>query len=105
MIGGNYFLALKTPMGIKNGELTLVENGNVLTGRMKLFGVEKSVGPGRLEGSHFTFLGELETAVGTLAYECVGQAEGDILNGIARTRKGDFPLRAIRKPAKRKKEK
>jgi len=103
MVGGVYFLALKTPMGIKNGELVLEELGNVLTGRMKLFGTERGIIPGRREGSRFAFSGEWETAVGVLAYECTGLAEGDTLSGVAKTRKGDFPMKAVRKPAKNKK--
>lgn len=97
MITGTYFINLKTPLGIKKGELTLEENGGTLTGKMNALGKENPIEPGVCEGDSFTFSGSLKTAVGKLDYTCSGTVEGNALNGVAKTKKGDLTLKGIRK--------
>lgn len=97
MISGIYSIDLKTPLGVKKGELTLKENGSVLTGKMNALGKENAIDPGTCEGNDFAFSGKLKTAVGLLAYECSGTVDGDTLVGVAKTKKGDLQLKGTRK--------
>lgn len=97
MISGTYSINLKTPLGVKKGELTLEENSGVLTGRMNALGKENSIEPGTCVGNDFTFSGKLKTAVGLLAYECSGTVDGDTLAGVAKTKKGDLQMKGTRK--------
>lgn len=97
MIDGSYQVMLKTPMGVKKGELILQSAEGVLSGKMIVMGKENPIGPGTTDGSAFRFSGEIKTAVGKLAYECTGNVSGDALSGVAKTKKGDLALSGKRK--------
>lgn len=97
MVDGTYEVSLKSPMGLKKGELKLHSEGGVLSGGMTVMGKENPIGPGTAEGDNFSFSGELKTAVGKLAYMCEGRVEGNAISGVAKTKKGDLPLTGKRK--------
>lgn len=97
MIDGTYAINIKTPMGLKKGELTLAGKDGVLTGKMVALGKENDINPGTYDGDHFAFSGELKTAVGKLAYDLSGTVNGDELSGVAKTKKGDLTLKGTRK--------
>lgn len=97
MIDGNYSITLKTPMGLKKGELALIGKDGVLTGKMSALGKENEINPGTYDGDNFSFSGELKTAVGRLAYDLSGTADGNTISGVAKTKKGDLILKGTRK--------
>lgn len=96
MIDGTYQVMMKTPMGVKKGELTLKSENNALTGSIYVMDRETPLLSGTTDGANFSFSGDLETAAGKLAYNCAGRVDGDVLSGMAKTRKGDFPLTGTR---------
>ena len=97
MIDGNYNVTMQTPMGKKNGELTLQTTGNVLTGKMVILGKNTELTPGKVNGKSFQFNGELHTAVGRMAYTCNGTVTESGLTAMVETRKGKFLLNGVRK--------
>lgn len=97
MIDGTYAISIKTPMGLKKGELTLAGNDGILTGKMSALGKENEITPGTYSGDDFAFSGELKTAVGKLAYNLSGTVNGNELSGVAKTKKGDLILKGTRK--------
>lgn len=97
MVTGTYTISLKTPLGLKKGELTLKDEGGVLTGTMSALGKEQPIEAGSCSGDAFSFSGSLKTAAGRLAYSCEGTVEGDTLAGVAKTKKGDLVLKGTRK--------
>lgn len=92
MIDGTYQVILKTPMGAKKGELILKNENGILSGSMTALGKSNLLNPGTTDGQCFEFSGELQTAVGKLAYECKGQVKDDAISGIAKTKKGNMAL-------------
>lgn len=97
MVDGSYQVMLKTPMGVKKGELILQSAEGILSGAMIVMGKENQIGSGKTDGSAFSFSGEIKTAVGKLPYECTGNVTGDELTGIAKTPKGNLSLSGKRK--------
>lgn len=92
MLEGKYQVILKTPMGAKKGELLLKNENSVLTGSMTALGKTNALTPGTTDGECFQFSGELQTAVGKLAYDCSGKVEGDVITGSAKTKKGSMAM-------------
>lgn len=97
MVDGTYQVMLKTPMGVKKGELTLQDENGILTGFMTVMGKENPITPGTTDGIAFHFTGEMKTAVGKLAYDCSGSVNGEELTGTVKTKKGNLALSGKRK--------
>lgn len=97
MIDGIYNVMLKTPMGVKKGELIFQEDGSSLTGKLVVMGNDNHFETCSADGNNFTFTGEIKTAVGKVAYECTGKVEGDNIEGTAKTKKGNLSLSGKRK--------
>ncbi len=97
MVDGTYNVMLKTPIGVKKGELVLISDGNILNGKMIVLGQENAFIPGKTDGTAFSFSGELKTAVGKMAYDCSGSVEGDAITGSVKTKKGTLTITGKRK--------
>lgn len=97
MVDGTYAITIKTPMGLKKGELTLSGKDGVLTGKISALGKDNEITPGTYDNDQFAFSGELKTAVGKLAYELNGTVDGDTLSAVAKTKKGELILKGTRK--------
>ena len=70
MVDGTYQVRMRTPLGVKNGELILHSNDGTLNGSLVVMGKKNIFEPG---------------------------VNGDELSGIAKTKKGDLALNGIRK--------
>lgn len=97
MVDGTYSILLKTPMGAKKGEMTLVINGSELYGNIIVKGKENPFSDGRVDGDSFSFNGELMSSVGKLVYECDGSVSGNELSAIAKAKKGTLKITGTRK--------
>lgn len=97
MVDGTYGVILKTPMGVKKGDLVLKSESDVLTGAMIVMGQENPIAAGTVTGDSFTFTGELKTAVGKVPFECSGTVTGDEITGTAKTKKGNLAMTGKRK--------
>lgn len=97
MIDGTYSVMLKTPMGVKKGELVFISDGSVLTGKLIVMGKENPIVITDAADDCFAFQGEIKTAIGKVPYTCKGSISGDSIEGIAVTSKGNMPLNGKRK--------
>lgn len=97
MIDGTYSVSLKTPMGLKKGDLVLATKEGTLTGKMIIMGKENPITDGTCEGDSFHFAGDLKTAVGKLSFTCDGSVSGDTLTAETRSKKGNFQITGKRK--------
>lgn len=97
MITGTYEVSLKTPMGVKKGDLTLSDTDGVITGKMVVMGKENDIDPGKADGDSLTFSGKLKSAIGVVSYTCEASVDGDIINGTVKTKKSDMALTGKRK--------
>ena len=97
MITGTYEVSLKTPMGVKKGDLTLSDTDGVITGKMVVMGKENDIDPGKADRDSLTFSGKLKSAIGVVSYTCEASVDGDIINGTVKTKKGDMALTGKRK--------
>ena len=97
MITGKYEVSLKTPMGLKKGELILNEEDSIITGNLVVMGKENEINPGKSDGENFTFSGKLKTAMGVVPYTCEASISGEEISGTVKTKKGDMALTGHRK--------
>ena len=97
MITGKYEVSLKTPMGLKKGELILFDAEGLITGKMVVMGKENEIDPGKSNGENFTFSGKLKTAMGVVPYTCEASISGEAISGTVKTKKGDMALTGYRK--------
>ncbi len=97
MIDGTYNVMLKTTMGVKKGELIFSGEDSVLTGKLVVMGNDNLFETISLDGNNFNFTGEIKTAMGKVPYECTGSVEGDNIEGVAKTKKGNMSLSGKRK--------
>lgn len=97
MITGKYEVSLKTPMGLKKGELIINEADGIITGKMVVMGKENEIDPGKSDGNNFTFSGKLKTAMGVVPYTCEASVSGETVSGTVKTKKGDMSLTGNRK--------
>lgn len=97
MITGKYEVSLKTPMGLKKGELILSDAEGIITGKMVVMGKENEIDPGKSDGDNLTFSGKLKTAMGVVPYTCEASVSGGTISGTVKTKKGDMSLTGNRK--------
>ena len=97
MLDGTYAVKLKTPMGVKKGDVELHAEGNELTGKLIIMGKENPFTSGEADGDNFRFCGEMTTAVGKVAFDCSGQVLGDAIEGTVITKKGNLIMSGTRK--------
>lgn len=97
MINGTYSIMLKTPMGVKKGEMILALDGTALHGSIVIKGKENPFSDGTVDGDSFTFSGELMSPVGKLVYDCIGSVTGDELAATAKAKKGTIQITGNRK--------
>lgn len=65
MIDGTYSVMLKTPMGVKKGEIIFSAEGSSLTGKLIVMGNENQFETGSVDGDRFTFTVEIKTSMGS----------------------------------------
>ena len=97
MVNGTYEIMIKTPMGVKKGEMILKEDGEKLSGSFVIKGKENSFADGTVSGDHFTFDGELMSSVGKMVYTCEGDVTGDEVSAKAVAKKGTLTITGKRK--------
>jgi len=97
MVNGTYEIMMKTPMGVKKGQMIMNEDGEMLSGAFVIKGKENPFTGGKVSGDHFSFDGELMSSVGKLAYSCEGDVKGDEVSAKAVAKKGTLTISGKRK--------
>ena len=97
MISGTYTAKVDTPIGTKEGTLTLEEQAGVLSGTLHVLGGDTTIEQGKLEGSKVSFSGALEVPfIGKLPFTFEGEYANDSISGTASTRMGNIPISGSR---------
>ena len=99
MIDGNYDIIMKTPVGPKSGELSIVTENDFASGTLNILGSINVFTKGQIKGNRCSFSGEIKTAMEKVAYvaECV--FDNGQLTALAKTAKGDMPITGIKQTA------
>ena len=70
-----YRIVLKTPLGNKNGQLQICENGDVLTGYIDILAHRTEIQGSELADGQYGFSGEFVTPVRNIAFHAQGVAD------------------------------
>lgn len=87
MVSGTYEIMMKTPMGVKKGQMIMNEDGEKLSGAFVIKGKDNPFTDGTVTGDHFSFGGELMSPVGKMVYTCEGDVTGDEVTAKAVAKK------------------
>jgi hypothetical protein len=96
MIDGKYKISMKTPMGVKDGYLTLDTTGADLSGVLEILGKENPFSGGTADGDSVKFSGTFASIMGKTPYDGEGTIDGDTITGVSHTKMGDMPLTGTR---------
>ena len=59
MVSGTYEIMMKTPMGVKKGQMIMNEDGEKLSGAFVIKGKDNPFTDGTVTGDHFSFGGDV----------------------------------------------
>lgn len=79
MINGCYEIMMKSPLGLKNGKLTLMSDNHSLMGQLSILGHDNPFDHGTYSGSSFSISGRMVTAWEILDYQLYGWLDHDML--------------------------
>lgn len=97
MVSGTYEIMMKTPMGVKKGQMIMNEDGEKLSGAFVIKGKDNPFTDETVTGDHFSFGGELMSPVGKMVYTCEGDVTGDEVTAKAVAKKGALTISGKRK--------
>ena len=93
MIDGTYQAQVETPIGAKQGTLTLQQQSGALTGNLHVLGRDTAIENGVLEGDALSFSGTLSVPfIGALPFTFEGTSQNDEIHGTARTKMGEIAI-------------
>lgn len=93
---GKYSIVLKTNMGIEKGILVMNTSGDTLSGYIVARGVNNYFNNGKKIGNKFEFFGELKIMIMRIQYHATGVVKGNKIEGFARTKYGNFPIKGVK---------
>ena len=97
MISGIYKAKIDTPIGTKEGTLSLSEHDGMLEGSLHALGRDVPIENATLQGNTISFSGTLKVPLmGALPFSFEGEHEGDCIKGVVRTSMGDIALSGTR---------
>lgn len=89
---GTYRISLRTPLGVQNGMLSLIQEEDALRGSIRAMGNANQFKNGKVNGNKFVFSGNLSMGFLNLNYTARGSVDGNKLNAMATTNLGTFPI-------------
>ena len=92
MLDGKYSSSLNTPMGAITGNITLMSNGNNVTGIIETMGMKNSFNGVRTKENECKFSGNFNTPMGSIQYNATCIVDGGNLELRANTNKGGFTI-------------
>jgi hypothetical protein len=95
-MNGTFKVSLSTPMGLKSGTISSVDENGVLSGSLHALGSENSFRNGKTSGNTFEFTGALKMGFGKIEYDAKGTITGDILQATAKTKFGMMKINGTR---------
>lgn len=92
MIDGTYSIQVDTPLGRKDGTLTLRTDGAALSGSLTLAGQSGDFSDGTADGDAFAVSGKQKIMFMTLDYRITGRVDGDAITATADTNMGQMQM-------------
>lgn len=101
MVDGTYRVFADTPLGRRQGVLTLRTTGGKLTARLTIRGATASISSAEPVGEDgFRAAGTLRSLLGSLSFSSEGSVHGDELTCRATTTEGSFTIAGTRRASK-----
>ena len=95
-VDGKFKISMKTPMGVKDGFLTIDTTGGDVSGILTILGKDNPYSGGTQDGNNVKFSGTFKSIMGETHYDGEGTIDGDTINGVSHTAMGDMPLTGTR---------
>ena len=98
MVSGTYHAQVSTPIGVKEGTLTLQQRGEALSGSLHVLGGDTPIQNGAIDAEgNLSFSGTLQVPfIGALPFTFEGVYEGTSISGTAVTRMGAIEISGTR---------
>ncbi|WP_207641703.1 hypothetical protein [Anaeromassilibacillus senegalensis] len=88
MVDGKYSITMQTPIGPVRGMITLVTNGEKLSGVLEAMGGRHEFSGGSVQGEECVFSSEVRTTFGKIHLNVKGNVQGDVFRATAHTQMG-----------------
>ena len=95
-IQGQYKVTVKTPVGMQEGSLTLVPDGESLSGVLTNPKGDSEFSGGTISGNEVAFDTKIRTPMGRLKAHVTGTVEGDTFTGDAKLPLGVAHIEGVR---------
>lgn len=92
MLDGKYGCSLNTPMGAINGTITLMSNGNNVQGILETMGMKNNFQGRKANENECDFKGNFNTPLGNIEYTARCTVNGNQLELMTNTNKGNFKI-------------
>lgn len=86
-----YCLQMKTPLGMRRGNLELMVEGTFLNGYLTMFTRTVPIKDGRIEDGHLSFCGDMRSPLKTLPYRAEGTVNASGVELLITTELGKYP--------------
>ena len=98
MVSGTYHAQVSTPIGVKEGTLTLEEHDGALSGSLHVLGGDTPIQNGAIDAQgKISFSGTLQVPfIGALPFTFEGTHKGDSISGTAVTKMGAIEIAGSR---------
>jgi hypothetical protein len=96
MLDGKFGCSLNTPMGAINGKITLLTNGNNVSGILETMGMKNNFSGIKTKENECNFKGKFNTPMGVIEYTANCIVNGNELTLITNTNKGNFKIQGKR---------
>lgn len=96
MLDGKYGCSLNTPMGAINGTITLMSNRNNVAGILETMGMKNQFNGVKTKENECNFKGNFSTPMGNIEYSATCIVNGNILELMTNTNKGNFKIQGKR---------
>ncbi len=92
MLDGRYSCSLNTPMGAINGTITLMSRENNVQGIIETMGMKNAFNGMKTKENECSFKGTFNTPLGAINYTANCIVNGNMLELMTNTNKGNFKI-------------
>lgn len=92
-----YDLEMRTPLGLRRGNLELMVWGDFLNGYLTMFTRTIPIQNGKRSGKQISFCGDMKTLMSTLTYKAEGNISGSDIRLMIETNRGVYPVTGVRR--------
>lgn len=95
-MNGSFNVTLRTPIGPQKGVITFIDEKGLLSGSIRVMGINSPFRNGKMNGNSFEFSGNLNTGFIMIKYNAKGTIIGNTIKAIATTNSGTFQINGTR---------